>query len=101
VQPTVCLIAIWMSLGASRPDVLRLVLGEALAIAGTGMALGMRAATAMSRPISAFLVDGLSALDPLSYVATGAVLGVVAVAAGWIPAWRPSRIDPMVPLRRD
>jgi predicted permease len=94
-------IAIRMSLGASRPNVIGLVLREALAVSGIGMALGMIAATAVSRPISAFLVDGLSALDPLSYAATGAVLGVVAVAAGWIPAWRASRIDPMVVLRRD
>ena len=94
-------IAIRMSLGASRPNVIRLVLREALAIAGVGMALGMIAATAVSRPLSAFLVDGLSALDPLSYAVTGGVLGVVAVAAGWIPAWRASRIDPMVVLRRD
>lgn len=94
-------IAIRMSLGATRPNVIRLVLREAIAVSAVGMALGMIAATAVSRPISAFLVEGLDALDPWSYAGTSAVLVVVAIGAAWIPAWRASRVDPMTVLRRD
>ena len=94
-------IAIRMSLGATRPNVIRLVLREAIAVSAVGMALGMIAATAVSGPISAFLVDGLDALDPWSYAGTSLVLAVVAMAAAWVPAWRASRIDPMTVLRRD
>lgn len=94
-------IAIRMSLGASRGSVIRLVLRDATVVAGVGMALGMMASVVVTRPLSVFLVDGLSAHDPLSYVATIVALGVVALGASWIPAWRAARIDPMAILRRD
>jgi putative ABC transport system permease protein len=94
-------IAIRMSLGASRRSVMGLVLRDAIVVAGTGMALGMIASVVVTRPLAAFLVDGLSVRDPLSYVMTAVSLAVVAVAASWIPAWRAARIDPMAVLRRD
>jgi len=94
-------IAIRMSLGASRGSVIWLVLRDATVVAGVGMALGMGASVVVTRPLASFLVDGLSARDPLSYAATTVALGVVALAASWIPAWRAARIDPMAVLRRD
>jgi putative ABC transport system permease protein len=65
------------------------------------MAVGILASVVVTRPLSLFLVDGLSARDPLSYGATILALGVVALAASWIPAWRAARVDPMAVLRRD
>ena len=94
-------IAIRMSLGASRSSVVGLVLRDASMVAGTGMALGMAAALAVTQPLAAFLVDGLSVRDPLTYVVTTLSLAAVAMAASWIPAWRAARIDPMAVLRRE
>jgi len=94
-------IAIRMSLGASRRSVMGLVLWEAMVVAGSGMALGTLAALVVTQPLAAFLVDGLSARDPFAYAATAVTLGMVALAAGWIPAWRAARVDPMTVLRRD
>ena len=78
-----------------------LVLREAMVVAGIGMALGALAAVLVSRPLAAFLVDGLSTYDPVAYAETTVTLAVVALAAGWIPAWRAARVDPMAVLRRD
>jgi predicted permease len=94
-------IAIRMSLGASRSSVVGLVLRDASVVAGTGMALGMAASLAVTQPLAAFLVDGLSVRDPLTYVVTTVALAAVAMAASWIPAWRAARIDPMAVLRRE
>jgi predicted permease len=94
-------IAIRMSLGATRSSVIGLVLRDASVVAGIGMALGTIASLALTRPLAAFLVDGLSVRDPLTYVVTLASLAVVAIAASWIPAWRAARIDPMAVLRRE
>ena len=94
-------IAIRMSLGATRASVIGLVLRDASFVAGVGMALGIAASLAVTRPLAAFLVDGLSVRDPVTYLVTAGGLGVVAVAASWIPAWRAARIDPMAVLRRE
>jgi len=94
-------IAIRMSLGASRASVIGLVLRDASFVAGVGMALGIAASLAVTRPLAAFLVDGLSPHDPLSYLGTVAALAVVAIAASWIPAWRAARVDPVVVLRHE
>jgi ABC-type antimicrobial peptide transport system permease subunit len=94
-------IAIRMSLGASRASVIGLVLRDASFVAGVGMALGIAASLAVTRPLAAFLVDGLSPHDPLSYLGTVAALAVVAIAASWIPAWRAARVDPVVVLRQE
>ncbi len=94
-------IAIRMSLGASRSSVIGLVLRDASVVAGTGMALGIVASLAVTRPLAAFLVEGLSVRDPLTYIATAGVLGLVAIGASWIPAWKAAKIDPMAILRRE
>jgi len=94
-------IAIRMSLGASRASVIGLVLRDASFVAGIGMALGIAASLAVTRPLAAFLVEGLSVRDPLSYLGTAVALGLLAIAASWIPAWRAARVDPMAVLRRE
>jgi hypothetical protein len=94
-------IAIRLSLGASRASVIGLVLRDASFVAGIGMALGIAASLAVTRPLAAFLVEGLSVRDPLSYLGTVMALAVVAIAASWIPAWRAARIDPVAVLRQE
>ena len=94
-------IAIRMSLGASQASVIGLVLRDASVVAGIGMALGIAASLAVTRPLAAFLVEGLSVRDPLSYLGTVVTLGAVAIAASWIPAWRAARIDPVAVLRQE
>ena len=90
-----------MSVGASRRSVLGLVLGDALRVAGARMALGTLASLVVTRPLAAFLVDGLSVRDPLSYGAPAVSLALIALVASWLPAWRAATIDPMTVLRRE
>ena len=85
--------AIRQALGASAPNVSRLVLRGGLWIAGLGIALGVIATAALSR-LFAGLVYGVPLGDPLSYALVAALLAVVATAACWLPARRAARVAP-------
>ena len=87
-----------LALGAPPREVLKLVLGSALSLAGLGIAIGMIAALGASRTLSSLLV-GVSANDPLTFAGTALVLAVVALAACYLPARRAMYVDPMVALR--
>ena len=91
-------IGVRMALGAARRDVLGMVLGEALRLALAGVAGGLVASFALTRVLSSLLY-GVSASDPLTFAATGALLVLVALGASWLPAYRATRIDPLVALR--
>ena len=87
-----------MALGAHRREVLRLVLAGAFRLVLVGVALGLPAAWAAARLISSMLF-GLTATDPLTISAATALLTSVALLAGYLPAWRASRVNPVVALR--
>ncbi|HEY6290079.1 MAG TPA: ABC transporter permease [Terriglobia bacterium] len=91
-------IGIRMALGAQRAKILRMVLREAITLAGLGIVTGVPAAWAASRLIATMLY-GLKPTDPLTVLVAIAVMAVVTVLAGYLPARRASRVDPMVALR--
>jgi putative ABC transport system permease protein len=87
-----------IALGAQPADVLRLVLWNGLKIVAIGLSIGLAASLAATRVMSSLLYD-VSATDPLTFAAVGALLIAVALAACWIPARRATRVDPLVALR--
>jgi ABC-type antimicrobial peptide transport system permease subunit len=87
-----------MALGASRRDVIRMVLTDALWMAGAGLAIGVPLAI-WSRTFAASLMAGLPATNIFTIVTGAAALTAVALAAAYLPARRASRVDPMVALR--
>jgi predicted permease len=90
-------IGIRMALGAQRTDVLRLVMGESMALVAIGLAIGLALAIAAGRLVTALLF-GLAPTDPLSISAAIVVMAVVSAVAGYLPARRASRVDPMIAL---
>ena len=89
-----------MALGAQRRDVLTIVLRRALALTLGGLAIGLVGALASARLI-AHLLYQVSAADPSSLVGVVTVLVATALVAAWLPAYRASRVDPMVALRSE
>jgi putative ABC transport system permease protein len=87
-----------VALGASKRDVLRLILGQGLVVALAGIGLGLAGATAVTRVASSFLV-GVSATDPMTFAAVTALLLAVAIVASFVPARRASGVDPVDALR--
>ena len=93
-------IGIRMALGANRGEVIGMVLRETLVLAVAGIAIGLPATLAATRLIGSTLV-GLSANDPPTFAVATLLMLVVSVAAGFAPAQRASRIDPMAALRQE
>jgi len=78
----------------------RLFLRHGLVLTGAGIALGIAAALALTRVMSALLF-GVSPMDPITYVAVAASLATIALLATYLPAPRASRVDPVIGLRAD
>ena len=91
-------IGIRMALGASPLQVLRMVIGQGLRLALIGIAVGILAALAVTRSLAAVLY-GVSPNDAATFIGVTILFGIVAAAAGYIPARRAMRVDPMVALR--
>jgi predicted permease len=93
-------IAVRMALGARADQVLRMVLGEAMALAVAGVGAGLCAALLLTHLLSSLLF-GLKPTDLLTLVTSGLLLSVVAILASWGPARRASRIQPVQALRHE
>ena len=87
-----------MVLGASRGAILRMVLRETLVLTFLGLALGVPGALAPSRLVGHMLFD-VSTSDPATLAAVAFSLAAVATLAGYVPARRAMRVDPIVALR--
>jgi ABC-type antimicrobial peptide transport system permease subunit len=93
-------IGLRMALGAQPRDILTLVVGHGLLLAGIGVALGLAGAAAATRVMKSWLF-GISATDPLTFAMVALLLLVVAGVACWIPARRATKVDPLVALRHE
>lgn len=93
-------IGIRVALGATKGEILRLVLVDALKPVAGGLALGLLAALALTRALER-LVFGVSTTDPLTFVSLPVVLAVVAFLASLVPALRATKVDPLDALRMD
>ena len=93
-------IGVRIAIGAQPSDVLRMVMGGALRLAGAGAAVGLGVALIGAGVLSSQLY-GVGARDPLTYAVICSVLGGVVLAASWLPARRATRVDPAVALRAE
>jgi putative ABC transport system permease protein len=93
-------IGVRMALGAEQRDVVKLVLGNAVKLAGIGLAAGFVLSLLVSRWL-AQVVFGVSSTDPATFISVSALLAIAALAAGYIPARRATLIDPATALREE
>jgi ABC-type antimicrobial peptide transport system permease subunit len=93
-------LGIRMALGASRTDVLRLVVAQGLRLTLMGVALGLVASFAVTRLVTSLLYS-VSPTDVVTFTVVPLVLAGAALAASYLPALRATRIDPMTALRYD
>jgi predicted permease len=91
-------IGIRMALGAQRSNVLRMILGNGISLAITGVVIGMVAAL-VAAPLMRGLLNGVNPRDPMTFVAIALILLTATSVASWIPARRATRVDPNVALR--
>jgi putative ABC transport system permease protein len=93
-------IGILVALGARRENILTLVVRQGMQLTLVGIFAGLLGAVALTRVIASLLF-GVTATDAATFLAVPTLLAVVAFAATVIPAWRASKVDPMVALREE
>ena len=93
-------IGIRIALGAGKSSIFRLIVGQAMALVGISLVLGVAGAFAATRLLSSLLF-GISATDPLTFAMSAVLLLLVALVACWLPALRATKIDPTVALRSE
>lgn len=91
-------IGVRVALGASRADVMRLVVGRAAILVAIGLGVGVAGSLALTRTIERFLYH-VKSTDPMALAAGALVLGMAGLLASYIPARRAAKVDPMVALR--
>lgn len=91
-------IGIRMALGARENDVLKMVVRQGMTLAAIGVVIGLIGAYALTHLMSKLLF-GVSATDPLIFVTIAGLLALIALIASYIPAYRASKIDPIIALR--
>jgi putative ABC transport system permease protein len=93
-------IGIRVAIGAGRSHVLSMVLRSGLRLAVVGVIIGLVAA-AVSTRLMATLLHDVSPLDPTTFVIVGLGLSMIAALASLVPAWRATRVDPVVALKAE
>ena len=93
-------IGIRLAIGAGRAQVLRMVLGSGLALAFGGVALGLTLALVAARFMRTML-HGVGPADPLTFATVGVTLSLVALLSSLVPAWRATRVNPVVALKTE
>jgi predicted permease len=93
-------IGVRVALGAQRKDILGMILGEGMALAAIGIALGIGGAAATTWVLRSMLFE-ITPTDPATFIGVAMLLALAALSACWIPARRAMRVDPMVALRHE
>ena len=93
-------IGVRIAVGASRRDVVGLVVGRALRLTAIGLGVGIALAAGAGRLLRS-QIFGVSPLDPVTYAGMAALLAAVALLAAWLPARRAARVDPIVALQAE
>jgi putative ABC transport system permease protein len=93
-------IGVRIALGAQRGDVLKMVVGKGLAMALTGVAIGLAISLALTRVLASFLF-GVGPRDTATFASVSVVLVAAACLASYVPARRATRIDPIRALRHE
>jgi len=91
-------IGVRRALGAQAGTVLRMVLAQGVRVVGAGIAVGLLGALALTQFMKQSLFQ-VNAADPLTYLAVIVVLALVAIAASALPAWRATKVEPLIALR--
>jgi ABC-type antimicrobial peptide transport system permease subunit len=89
-----------VALGATRMSIFQLVMRQSLRLVLVGLAIGIAASLALTRMMSGFLY-GVTATDPMTFLTVGILLTAIALLAGYFPARRAARVDPMIALRHE
>ncbi len=89
-----------VTLGAQPGNIIGLVVRQGMALAGVGIVVGLAGAAALTRAMTRLLF-GVATTDAFTFGTVPALLAAVAFAATVIPAWRATRVDPMVALREE